>query len=255
MEFLPVFYVLIIVCLLLIGGIAAITIYLAIYNRKINKRLAEGSPAVKKRTSPATVVVMVISIVLVLIIITTIVAAAVSIPAYVSYRESGQRIDYSCESFTDRNLTDSEYYYFADAYREGKVPNKSYTVESKTNGNFEYTLFRNEHNYYSVMSPAFVLFVRYVGESDYKGFAECMEFTSDYGGSVSTDYGKSSDYYCILGNADSSDFHFTLAMFKDYKTCEKNFEIDDNIDNSEKKFVIKNSDEVFELSITDINRE
>ena len=254
MAFLPV-YVLIIVCLLLFGGIAFIAIYLSRYNRRINKQLAEGSITAKKRMSPAGVVVTVISIVLVMIIVITIVSAIVSAAGYFSYRGSGQRIDDSCEFFTDKNLTDSEYYYFADAYKAGQVPNSSYTVETNTKGNFEYTLFRNEHNYYSVMSPAFALFVRYVGANDYKGVAEGMEVTSTQGGSIITDYGKTSDYYCVLGNAYSSDFHFTLAMFKDNKTCEKNFESDDNTENIVKDIVIKNSDEIFELSITDVNPE
>lgn len=255
MAFVPVSIIIFIPCLLILGGIAAIAIYLVRYNRIINKQLAEGCPSLKKRMSPAAVVIMVISIVLVLIILTIFVAAAVTTSANNTNSGSVQRMDYFCESFTDKDLTDSEYYYFADAYKEGKVPNNSFSVETKTKGNFEYTLFRNEKNHYSTMSPAFVLFVRYVGESDYKGFAEGMEFTSENGGSVSTSYGESSEYYCVLGNADNSDFHYTLAMFKDNKTYENNFESYNNAEDILNEFIIKNSDEIFELNITDINRE
>ncbi len=238
--------------LLIICGITAIALYKRNYNRRINRQLAEGNFPDKKRMSPAGVTVIVIFSVAVLMIITAVAYPLIAFTFYSTGGEHNNNNHYCSATFTDENCADSEYYYFAEAYKKGKM--NGYTVETKQQGNFEYTLFRDKANTYFPMKPAFALFVKYTGSKNYKGYAECTEFSSPNGGGASSSTGRTAGYYCFLGNADNSDGCVTLAMFDDFKTCKKIFDKKLGYD-STKDTMIKYADEIFELEISDINVE
>lgn len=194
-------------------AIAGLIVYTAIYNARIKRRLAQGITTGKQWPQPKTIVVVI------LIIALSIVCAVSVRRSFVNLRQmTPANINHigTVESYLSYELPDSPFAHYAEAYKTGKL--SGYTLTEATEGDFHYMYFRSE-SYFDLLHPSFVLFVKYVGTEDYKGYIDTngISFGTELGVSGMR-CGGAADYFCIIGNVNHGEGHQAIYQLALYAT-------------------------------------
>lgn len=214
-----IFFLVIIVIVIAIIIAASITIYKLIYNIKINRQLQSDDNTGKQWPTPGKIVFSLIIVSLVLFCISLIIY---------NYNNHDQTGTYSVNQYTDyvsltsEEIKESAYAHYVNAFESGEL--KGYDKVEKTENNFHYFYFISRDDY-DILHPSFVLFVEYIGNSEYVGYNEDMKiYASDDNSWGSSSGGNISEYYCVIGNMDFSrmcGFNYKLSLFNDYEKMQE----------------------------------
>lgn len=224
--------------IILIVGITLI-VYKVIYNLVIKRRLSQGTVDGRQLPSPKSVLLSVFVVILLIVVVIFSIAV-------LNQDTSSTRINYNqaCNvvTHTSDELDGTAMGIYKNAYNTGKL--SGYTKEEQTKGNFHYMCFKSDGGY-DALHPAFVMFVEYIGNDDFKGYRDITSINSDEESCVyGSNCGETSSYYFVAGNFDYDTISctYTLGLYSDYSASKKAY------DNQ----TSDNGDEVFEITV-DIN--